>query len=494
MKFSSENIKKGISLLVCISVFACIFAAAGIRNTSAAITPAFIYGDVNGDRTVDALDLSLLKMYLLGTITTFPSDQGKNAADVDMSGSVDSIDLSMIKKYLLGQGTLPDHDVEDPPVLEPITIPAFSSLQANAKLPDPFMYKTGLKKGTRITSKSQWEQRRYEISQLAQAYEYGVKPDKPESVTASYSSNKITITCKQGGKTISFACSIQYPTTGKAPYPAMIGVNMNNLNTSEILKLGVALITFPADEIAQQVDGSSRGKGKFFDLYGSTYDAGALIAWAWGVDRLIDALEITPAANIDPTKLGVTGGSRNGKGALAIGAFDERIALTIPQESGNGGASGWRTADAQKAAGQNVQTLSQIVGENVWFAKALNQFVNNTTKLPYDHHEIEALCAPRGLLIIENPDFEWLGNQSCWNTATAGRMIYQALGVQDNMGYSSIGGHGHCVLPASQQPEVTAFIQKFLLGQNVSTNVFRSDKTYTFDKARWIDWTVPNLQ
>lgn len=97
MKFSSENIKKGISLLVCISVFACIFAAAGIRNTSAAITPAFIYGDVNGDRTVDALDLSLLKMYLLGTITTFPSDQGKNAADVDMSGSVDSIDLSMIK-------------------------------------------------------------------------------------------------------------------------------------------------------------------------------------------------------------------------------------------------------------------------------------------------------------------------------------------------------------------------------------------------------------
>ena len=29
----------------------------------------------------------------------------------------------------------------------------------------------------------------------------------------------------------------------------------------------------------------------------------------------------------------------NGKGALAVGAFDERVALTIPQESGSGGSA-----------------------------------------------------------------------------------------------------------------------------------------------------------
>lgn len=480
-----RNTKRLVMLFIIMSILVCMLSVPGVSFAA-----TLVYGDLNGDAAVDALDYSLMKSYLLGKLTDFPGSQGKSAADLDYSNSIDALDLAYLKQFLLG--TIQKLPVGNPPD-EPIQIPSFQSLQTITKLPDPFMFKTGSKKGTRVSSISEWNSRRAEISALAQAFEYGVKPPKPQTVTGSFSSNAITVTCTQNGKTISFKCSIQYPTTSKTTYPAMIGVNMNTLNTSEILKLGVALITFPADEVAQQTDGSSRGKGKFFDLYGSSYDAGALIAWAWGVDRLIDALETTPAAKIDPAKLGVTGGSRNGKGALAIGAFDERIALTVPQESGNGGASGWRTADDQRKNGDDVQTLSEIVGENCWFAKSLNQFVNNTTKLPYDHHEILALCAPRGLLVIENPDFTWLGNLSCFNTSTAGRMVYQALGVTDNMGYSSIGGHGHCQFPSSQQPELTAYIQKFLLDQSSNTNVFRSDKTYTFDKAKWVDWTVPTL-
>lgn len=479
-----KNIKRFIAFLVCISLSICLLAMPDVRMAS-----DLVYGDLNGDREVNAIDLSLMKEYLLGKISTFPGGQGKEAADVDLSGSIDAIDMSYLKQFLLG--TIDGLPVGEP--LEPIQIPSFGSLQPNAKLPDPFMFKTGSKKGTRITSKSQWTARRAEISALAQAFEFGVKPPKPQTVTGSFNNNSITVTCSQNGKSISFSCAIQYPTTGTAPYPAMIGVNMNTLNTSEILKLGVALITFPADQIGKEDNAGSRGQGKFFDLYGSSYDAGALITWAWGVDCLIDALEMTPAARIDPKKLGVTGGSRNGKGALTIGAFDERIALTVPQESGNGGASGWRTADAQKAAGEDVQTLSQIITENCWFAKSLNQFSGQTNKLPYDHHELMALCAPRGLLVIENPDFTWLGNLSCFNTSTAAHMAYEGLGVPDNMGYSSVGGHGHCQFPASQQPELTAYIQKFLLGQNSNTKVFRSDRNYTFDKAKWVDWTIPTF-
>jgi hypothetical protein len=44
-----------------------------------------------------------------------------------------------------------------------------------------------------------------------------------------------------------------------------------------------------------------------------------MIAWAWGISRLIDALEAMPEAGIDPTQLGVMGCSRNGKGALIAG-------------------------------------------------------------------------------------------------------------------------------------------------------------------------------
>lgn len=123
------------------------------------------------------------------------------------------------------------------------------------------------------------------------------------------------------------------------------------------------------------------------------------MAWSWGVSRLIDALETTPSANIDAKRLSVTGGSRYGKGALAVGAFEERIALTIPQESGSGGTASWRVSDYQKSQGRNVQTLSQIIGENCWLSKAFSQFSGQTNKLPVDQHEVLALCAPRGLLV-----------------------------------------------------------------------------------------------
>lgn len=66
-------------------------------------------------------------------------------------------------------------------------------------------------------------------------------------------------------------------------------------------------------------------------FYGSNHNAGGMIAAAWRVDRIIDALEMTPAANIDAKRIGVTGCSRNGKGSMIAGAFVDRIALALPQ-------------------------------------------------------------------------------------------------------------------------------------------------------------------
>jgi len=217
------------------------------------------------------------------------------------------------------------------------------------------------------------------------------------------------------------------------------------------------------------------------------------MAWAWGVSRIIDIIESTDGAKIIDTKhLGVTGCSRNGKGALIVGAYDERIALTIPQESGSGGSASWRISDWQ---GTTVQTLGEITGENVWFTASLSQFNNAATKLPFDHHMLQGLTAPRGHLVIENTGQVWLGNQSCWGNSVAGHMIYEAMGVPDNMGVSQIGGHNHCAFPANQQAEVDAFISKFLLGKDsMNTTVMRTDGPYTFDRAKWVDWTVPQLK
>lgn len=371
-------------------------------------------------------------------------------------------------------------------------LPSYANLTAIAALPDPFRSLDG----SRISSRHDWTCRRAEVSKQAQVYELGEKPDPSSAnVTASVSGSSITVNVQANGQSISFNASIQLPSTGSAPYPAVIGVGGSNLNNAALLSRGVAVINFPNNDIAEQTNGSSRGRGKFYTLYGSNHGAGAMTAWAWGVSRLIDALEKTPGANIDAQRLGVTGCSRNGKGALIVGALDERILLTIPQESGSGGSAAWRVSDAQRAAGQNVQTLSQIVTENVWFRSSFSQFSSTATRLPFDHHQIMGLVAPRALLVIENTDMEWLGNVSTYTASVAAREIWSALGIADRMGVSQVGGHQHCAFPSSQQAELNAFVDKFLIGNgNGNTNVVRTDGNFSVDRARWINWTTPNLQ
>jgi hypothetical protein len=143
--------------------------------------------------------------------------------------------------------------------------------------------------------------------------------------------------------------------------------------------------------------------------------------------------------------------------------------------------------------GQETQTLSEIVGENVWFRANFNQFSSTATKLPFDHHSIIGLVAPRAILIIEN-DILWLGPQSSWSSANAARMIWQALEVPDMMGYSLTTGHNHCSFPSSQQSEVNAYVQKFLIGGGAgNTDVMRNDPDVNFTRAMWINWPTDIL-
>ncbi|KAF4889581.1 4-O-methyl-glucuronoyl methylesterase [Colletotrichum fructicola] len=352
-------------------------------------------------------------------------------------------------------------------------------------LPDPFTFQDGGK----VTTKADWTCRQAEISSQLQRLELGTLPPKPQSVTASYSGNKLTINVSDGGKSISFAVTISKPSGNSVP--AIIAYGAASIPVPST----VGTITFNNDEIAQQQGGSSRGKGKFYDLYGSGHSAGALMAWSWAVSRIIDALELTPSVGIDPTRLGVTGCSRNGKGAFVAGAFDSRIALTLPQESGAGGAGCWRIADWQNRNGLTVQDAKQIVTENPWFSPNFNQYTSNVNQLPFDHHMLAGLIAPRPVYIMENPDYEWLGTMSTYGCMGGARKQWQALGSLDTFGYSQVGNHAHCSFPSSQQSELTAFINEFLLKQSGgSKSVYRTDQTYNnFNVDSWSPWAVPVL-
>lgn len=56
-------------------------------------------GDLDGDGSIDSLDVTILKRYLLRKLTTLPVDE--YCADVNDDGSIDSLDLTLLKRYVL---------------------------------------------------------------------------------------------------------------------------------------------------------------------------------------------------------------------------------------------------------------------------------------------------------------------------------------------------------------------------------------------------------
>lgn len=106
---------------------------------------------------------------------------------------------------------------------------------------------------------------------------------------------------------------------------------------------------------------------------------------------------------------------------------------------------------------------------------------------------LAGLVAPRGLLIIDNTSMVWLGNLASFGCMKVAQEIYKALGVADRMGVSQKGHSDHCGFPSSQQPELTAFINRFLFGQSTNTAYSVTDGSFNFNQANFVDWTTPSL-
>jgi hypothetical protein len=232
-------------------------------------------------------------------------------------------------------------------------------------------------------------------------------------------------------------------------------------------------------------------------LFGNTCaKSGALIGWAWGASRIIDALEQCPEAGIDLNAIAVTGCSRCGKGALAMGAFDERVALTLVQEGGSGGTALWRVSSKEKSKGENIQEATEIVGEAKWQGSDFKNYINDVTKLCADQHFAVALCAPRAIMVFEN-DIDWLGPVATYGGVIAGRKVFEALGIKDRCGVCITSNHTHCSFPSAEQKYLDAFTTRFLKGGTADTNVdtFKASNTKlgSFKEADWIDWDVPTL-
>lgn len=371
------------------------------------------------------------------------------------------------------------------------------SLSASAQLskpqtdlPNPLLMNDGK---TLVSNLSQWTVRRQEISQMIQLYGIGQKPEvAPEAVKARMKGDTLIVDVTVNGESLTLKSCLHYPTVGQPPYALMIGTSRLSLPKALLENRPIAVMNFHEDQVndySQWRPHHERGEHPFDRLYPELKANGAYSEWAWGMSRLIDGLEqLGPEqTRIDVKRIGVSGCSYAGKMALFCGAFDERIALTIAQEPGGGGAASWR----YNCHVDSVENLDRT--DYHWFLESqLEQFHGDSVYLmPYDHHELVSMVCPRALLMLGNTDYRWLADEAAYVSMNAARKVWQQLGIADRIGYSINGGHMHCMLPESQYPEVEAFIDKFLLGQSgidTSNILIAPDSFQQIPLSDWIKY------
>jgi hypothetical protein len=362
---------------------------------------------------------------------------------------------------------------------------AEAGLARNDNLPDPFLGNDG----TRITTKAQWPCRRAEIKRDVERFEIGTKPEPP-TVDASVQGGQlnVVVTTDAGSITLSSAIGT---VDGAGPHCVAIGMNGN----SSLIN-GCVEIPFMHDQVVTyNQNGQVNQNDPFYRVYPDQFGQVAnYAAWSWGISRLIDGLEqVKEELNIDTSKIGVHGCSYAGKMALFGGAFDERVALTIAQESGGGGINSWRLS--QDFTNRTTTQIEKIDNTNYsWFLQSMRNL--DPYSLPHDHHELIAMIAPRAVVAMGNRDYEWLGDESGYKSIVAASEVWKALGAEANIGYDFTTGHVHCTAAPSQVTSANAFVDRFLKSQDVDTNITIEPPANGFDLdvSQVIDWETPTLQ
>jgi hypothetical protein len=152
----------------------------------------------------------------------------------------------------------------------------------------------------------------------------------------------------------------------------------------------------------------------------------AIGAWAWGLTQALNFLETQK--EINSKQIILTGHSRLGKVALWAGASDERFAIIVANDSGEGGA-----ALSKRIYGETIKDLNTNFPH--WFVGKYNNYNDNPEGLPIDQHMLLALIAPRPLYVCSAVEDQWADPMGEFLSAKEAESVYKLFkkkGVEAN--------------------------------------------------------------
>lgn len=243
---------------------------------------------------------------------------------------------------------------------DPADLPSITTLPNAFRFFDP-------EKGTEgmVTTASEWEERKAEILELAQFYEYGYKPQLGEDYTVELVSNPYagsgtaTVTARVIPTNANFAGGVPANVTITVTLPASVpggGAAVLAFGGGYTAN-GIANVPFPNWAGDNRSDAGAWGNpnrtGTFYTLFpyarnSTSADSSILIGNATAVSVYLDALELAVAQNpalaakLDPTRAITKGFSIGGKNAFVAAVFDERIQFVVAGGAGATGPANWR--------------------------------------------------------------------------------------------------------------------------------------------------------
>ena len=219
--------------------------------------------------------------------------------------------------------------------------------------------------------------------------------------------------------------------------------------------------------------------GAFYELYPygkkAEEQTGVLMAWAWGVSKIIDVLSMPSLAKklkLDPKVIIVNGVSRNGKATAVAGAFDPRINVTAPSSSGAGGVvafrynsegltfdysplkkdefidfqgeaegtasyEGYQTEEGKQVTVTTNQSFTHLGHDSMggWVIDNYRTFTD-VTEFPLDQHLLAALSSgeERYLYITtEVVGGDWVNAAGTYACYLETKKIFERLGLEDHL-------------------------------------------------------------